>query len=300
MDAVVSHSAGGADLLSSWIRRNRGHYRFYLSGPAVDIFSQKLGLDIRSERMPTAHGANRILATISWESDWELDAIRLAQQTNTPVVLVLDHWVNFEERHARLVDYSPPDAIWVSDDRAAELVGKSSFTSPTEVIGNLASLDVVEAVKIQTAGTNRAVCKKNVLFLGENLTRSVDVRASSESHERAEEVLALKAVVRHLFERVDMPTTLRVRPHPTESLNKYAPVLAEAKSKSKNLVIEPCAKYLVDDLAWSSAVYGISSMAMVHAVLCGRPTTTVSTESLENFPLAHFPIKKLEVLDGAT
>lgn len=298
MDAVVSHSAGGADLLSSWIRRNPGHYRFYLSGPAIDIFSQKLGLDLRSEEMQTAHGVDRILATVSWESDWELQAIGLAQESTTPVVVVLDHWVNFEERYDRLKAYSPPDAIWVSDHKAAELVGKSSFTSPVEVIGNLASLDVVEAVKIQSAGTERLPLRSRVLFLGENLSRSVNVRAPSKVHERTEELSALKAVVELLFEQADTPTTLRVRPHPTESLHKYATALAEAKAK--NLLVEPCAKDLVDDLAWASAVYGISSTAMVHAVLCGIPTTTVSPKTRKIFPLAHFPIEKLEVFHGTT
>lgn len=298
MDAVVSHSAGGADLLSSWVRRNPGHYQFYLSGPAIDIFSKKLQLDLRSEEMQTAHGVDRILATVSWESDWELQAIGLAQESTTPVVVVLDHWVNFEERYDRLKAYSPPDAIWVSDHKAAELVGKSSFTSPVEVIGNLASLDVVEAVKIQSAGTERLPLRSRVLFLGENLSRSVNVRAPSKVHEHAEEVLALKVLVKHLFGQAKTPITLRVRPHPTESIRKYTTVLTEAKAN--NILVEPCARDLVDDLAWASSVYGISSMAMVHAVLCGRPTTTVSATTRKNFPLAHFPIRKLEGVDGTS
>ena len=41
---VVSHDAGGAEILSSWLKRkNRNNLFFILKGPALDIFKKKLG-----------------------------------------------------------------------------------------------------------------------------------------------------------------------------------------------------------------------------------------------------------------
>ena len=41
--AVVSHDAGGAEILSSWVVRNKVKCVFVLDGPAVGIFEKKIG-----------------------------------------------------------------------------------------------------------------------------------------------------------------------------------------------------------------------------------------------------------------
>jgi hypothetical protein len=43
MIAVVSHDAGGAEILSSWLRRCAEPYCVVLDGPAQVIFQRKLG-----------------------------------------------------------------------------------------------------------------------------------------------------------------------------------------------------------------------------------------------------------------
>ncbi len=44
MIAVVSHDAGGAEILSSWLLRNQEPYCLVLDGPAVAIFQRTLGV----------------------------------------------------------------------------------------------------------------------------------------------------------------------------------------------------------------------------------------------------------------
>ncbi len=293
VDLVVSHSAGGADLLSSWVRRNPGSYNFYLSGPAVNIFSQKLGLEFSPKQMLSAEGADRIFTTISWESDWELEAIIIAQEANVPVILVLDHWVNFEERLQRFNRIPFPDELWVTDHRALELLGKSAFTGPAKIIGNLASEDIVAEVGEKTASFPNQQPRKRVLFLGENLSRSVDGKADPGSYQKSEEVLALSTLIRHLVGTSRDLTTLRVRPHPTETMAKYDGVLQ--RLDADNIEIEVSSHRLADDLVWASHVFGISSMGLVHAVLSGRPTTSISSDPDKDFSLSHFPIERMGV-----
>ena len=44
MIGIVSHDAGGAEILSSWIKHNSNLFFIYsLSGPAIKIFKNKIG-----------------------------------------------------------------------------------------------------------------------------------------------------------------------------------------------------------------------------------------------------------------
>ncbi len=42
MIAVISHDAGGAEILSSYVSRNKLRYKLILEGPAVTIFKRKI------------------------------------------------------------------------------------------------------------------------------------------------------------------------------------------------------------------------------------------------------------------
>ena len=44
MIGIVSHDAGGAEILSSWALRSQEPYCLVLDGPAVGIFKENLGI----------------------------------------------------------------------------------------------------------------------------------------------------------------------------------------------------------------------------------------------------------------
>ena len=52
--AVVAHDAGGAEILSSWIRRNQPDHVAVLGGPASAIFKRKVP-DLSISGMTEAH-----------------------------------------------------------------------------------------------------------------------------------------------------------------------------------------------------------------------------------------------------
>ena len=41
MIGISSHDAGGAELLSEYVAKNKNQYVFFVSGPAIDIFKKK-------------------------------------------------------------------------------------------------------------------------------------------------------------------------------------------------------------------------------------------------------------------
>ena len=66
--AIVAHDAGGAEILSSWVIRNKLEFLFVLDGPAVKIFERKLD-DCRSIQLDEAIlSADWVLCGSGWVS----------------------------------------------------------------------------------------------------------------------------------------------------------------------------------------------------------------------------------------
>ena len=102
---VVAHDAGGAEILSSLVRRERAadlrQHVFVLEGPARQIFAAKLGAP---ENLPLDEAlamSSSVLCGTGWQSMLETDAIALARAQDKRSVAFLDHWVNYRERFIR-------------------------------------------------------------------------------------------------------------------------------------------------------------------------------------------------------
>ena len=80
MIGVVAHDAGGAEFISSYLRRNKLDFICHLDGPARAVFARKFGatkdhtLDVLVSR------SDWILCGTSFLSDLEWRALRLAGQ----------------------------------------------------------------------------------------------------------------------------------------------------------------------------------------------------------------------------
>ena len=122
MIAVVSHDAGGAELVSSWIAAQDEEYYLVLDGPAKDIFELKLG---KVNVMPLEESIFRsdwVLCGSSWQSKLELTAIQISKLMGKKCVSLFDHWANFSERlYLAGGQICVPDEIWVVDKYAEEI-----------------------------------------------------------------------------------------------------------------------------------------------------------------------------------
>ena len=99
---IVAHDAGGAEIISAWVKANSQHeYRFILQGPAVITFSRKIS-EIKNESIENLllifPEIDFVLTGTSWGSDLERQVIQIARKQNVFVTSYLDHWVNYAER----------------------------------------------------------------------------------------------------------------------------------------------------------------------------------------------------------
>ena len=126
MFAVCCHDAGGSEIISSYVLREKLDPLFCLSGPAVEIFERKLGKINNIKIREAISQIDWLLCGTSWQSSLEWEALELAKQQKVHSVTFLDHWVNYHERFVRSNVKHLPDEIWVGDVYA-KVIAKNCF-----------------------------------------------------------------------------------------------------------------------------------------------------------------------------
>jgi hypothetical protein len=265
MRLVVCHDAGGAELVSSWLRRHDdGRSLYVLAGPARRIFERKLGPVPVLELAEGIARANSLLCGSSWQSTLEIDAIDLARARGLASIVYLDHWINYRERFGHPGVLHLPDALWVADDWARGLAAAAFPGLPVEVAGN----PYFEDIRAEAAGLPaiaRAGAPLSVLYACEPVSdfghMSNDPRAVGyDEHE------ALAFFLRRL-DRLGSPVrSVLVRPHPAEPAGKYdwaigfhgLPVAIGGRAG------------LLEEIGGSDVVAGAESMALVVGLLANR------------------------------
>lgn len=79
MIAIVSHDAGGAEILSSWVRHQSERYLLVLDGPAKTIFGELGPLELSGLKDAVAR-ADWVLTGTSWQSSLENEAIECSTE----------------------------------------------------------------------------------------------------------------------------------------------------------------------------------------------------------------------------
>ena len=289
MIAIVSHDAGGAEILSSFVRRNKGEYLYVLEGPALRIFESKLGkIDIRSFDFAMAN-ARSVLTGTSWGSDLEYRAIKEARGRGIRSCTFLDHWVHYTERLEREGVTVLPDEIWVGDEYALRLAQEQFNSTDIKFVSNPYFADIVEEIDrchVPQSGekTERIlyVCEP----VGEHMKRQY-------GNERALGYIEDDAI-RFFFDNIgriaDNPSRIVIRPHPAESREKYKWVL-----NAYALPVEIGGKRpLLDEIMDCDIVVGIQSMAMVVGLLAGKKVYSSIPPGGKPCALPHVEIIKLK------
>ena len=165
MIAVVSHDAGGAEVLSSYVRRSGLECLFVLAGPARKIFERKLG---EVNAMPLDEAllrADSILCGTSWPSAFEWNAMKQARVCGKRSVAILDHWMNYGVRFTREGETCLPDELWVGDAEAEKLARSLFPATKLTLVENPYFLDIREELRGETGVLEYLLAVEPVLDL---------------------------------------------------------------------------------------------------------------------------------------
>lgn len=277
--AVVAHDAGGAAILASYVAQEGVDALFVLAGPAEPIFRQRLGKIHVTPLSEALAACDWVLTGTGWQTDIEWQAIRQGRAAGKHVVTFLDHWVNYPARFARNGVTCYPDEIWVGDAYAAKLARKNLPGLTIRQVDNpYFSYFVSEVERKDMAASTERRHEKNILFVSENINR--------DGFQQDDAIRYFMANLDSIG--VDVGQIL-IRPHPSESAEKYYRV---AREFSWDVRISDGAS-LEEEMALSDIVVGCTSMAMALAVMAGR--RVVSCIPDEKIPLT-LPFGQIERL----
>lgn len=290
---VVSHDSGGAEVLSSYVRRRgKSGYRFSLSGPAVEIFVRKIGAFNNEELQVAIETCGAVLCGSGWGSDHEWSALRIARRRGKSSTVFLDHWINYRERFTRGGEEVLPDFLWVGDSYAEELARRIFPGVPVNRVENPYLADQSEYFS-RVAGVPNG-SGGVVLFVGEPIEEFNKRERGNGRFWGYTETDALNYLLSNLTLLLPTYSRVLIRPHPAER---------EPESKYRSALRHFGVPFyfsrdttLLDDICGSELVAGCESTALVVALLAARRVVSCVPPGGKRCSLPHREIEHLQAI----
>ena len=266
MICIVAHDAGGAEILSSYVRACNLHCIYVLAGPAKQIFERKLGF-IRSKTLPDAiEQCDWLLCGTSWQSDLEWQAIALARTMAKRSVAFLDHWLNYSERFVRNGVRHLPDEMWVGDSIAHTRASQIFPEVNIRLMGNPYFDDIRRELGKKSRTFKSDSRELKVLYVCEPVSEHALREYGNRWHWGYTEEGAMQYFLSNLSILGAPVNLITIRPHPSETPSKYQWV----KEQFDLSIAYGGAKPLLEEIVECDVVVGCSSMAMVVGLLAGK------------------------------
>jgi hypothetical protein len=266
MICIASHDAGGAEILSSYVRQRKPDCCFVLAGPAIKIFERKLGPVQLSPLENALAASSNLLCGTSWQSDIEWRAIALARDLGKPSAAFLDHWVNYRERFMRDSKTHLPDEIWVGDRLARERAEALFPGRAIKLVDNPYFADLRSELASLKRGPALRHGGLRILYVCEPLREHALLEYGNERHWGYVEEDALRYFLTHLDALGAPVGHVVLRPHPSEKPDKYDWALREFGMP----IVRGGGRSLFEEVVDADVVVGCESMAMVIGLLAQR------------------------------
>jgi len=292
MFAIVSHDAGGAEILSSYVFRNKLECLFVLDGPALKIFERKLGPVKTLQLTEAICQADNILCGSSWQSHLEYNAVKQANNLNIPCITFLDHWVNYKERFTRNGESYLPDEIWVGDKEAKVLAKKLFANIPIRLVANPYFQDICDElseIPVKNLPKSDAI---SILYVCEPVHEPALIQFGDGYYLGYTEDEALRFFLSNLAVFNESIKQIVIRPHPSESNDKYD----WAQDEFELPIVKGGVKPLLNEIVESDLIVGCESMAMVIGLLANKRVISCIPHGGRACMLKHTDIEHLQEL----
>jgi hypothetical protein len=230
----------------------------YMEGPALVLWQRAFPAHKLCKTLEDAlEGCRSLLTGTGWASDLEFDAIDAASDLGLQTAALLDHWTNYEQRFIRRGRIVWPKEFWVVDQYA--------FTIATQVFPEKCVKQVSDfylKTQVQQIGSTPSDSEEQTLLY------LLEPARSNWGLNRPGEFQALDYMLENLA-RLSLPEGVRIllRPHPSESLDKYSDWVAQHADKKVALDNSATLAEAVSQANW---VAGCESYALVVALASGR------------------------------
>lgn len=263
---VAAHDAGGSEVVSHWVSENtdKANFKYLLDGPAINIFKRNLKKDhfFKNDINSFVEECDSFICGTSWQSNLEKIIIKNASKKKKKVISILDHWTNYRERFYLDGEIYLPNEIWVCDNYALDIASYNFPDLKLKLIKNPYMQFLKQRIEIIKKETKEPKYKK-ILYVCEPIAEHAKLQYGDQSFLGYDE----NSAIRYFFQNIkslniDFDQVV-IRPHPSESRNKYDWVKKEFKNFQISIDAE---NELLEDIMHSEIVVGCESMAMVVAL----------------------------------
>jgi hypothetical protein len=262
MVAIVSHDAGGAEILSCWLSEQKEPYCLVLEGPAIKVFERNVGNIEITDLNEAISKSDWVLCGTSWQSSLEKKAIRISQNTGKKVVAFFDHWVNYEERFIDNTELILPNEIWVGDPYAEDMA-KEIFKETKVILKENPFFKIIK--KEFVTGINASIKDSvTILYLCEPVSEHAQCQYNNDQYFGYTEKEALMFFLDNLDIIHSSISKIIIRPHPSENPNKYNWAL----DLSDKIFIS--SQSLMEEISEASILVGCETMALILGILAGK------------------------------
>ena len=267
MITIVSHDAGGAEIISEWLKKKNKKFNLCLKGPAIKIFKKKFK-KIENKNLNRSLNQSKLLITgTSWPSRFETKAIREALKKKIKVITFLDHWTNYKLRFYLNNKLIFPHEIWVTDKMALKIAKKELPKINIKLKKNNYFEKKIKSLK----KIKRKFKESNILYLCSPIIKNNYNLKKNYLFKYNE-----KSLLNYFFKNIQCLKfnykNIIIRLHPSEKLKKYLWI----KKKFGKKVIISKNKKLENDIASSKYIFGFNSNAMVLSALVGKKVFNIS------------------------
>jgi hypothetical protein len=289
--AVVSHDAGGAEILSSWLKRTNNPASVVVAGPAEAIFRRKCP---QAEFLPLDAALAKstwVLCGTGWQSSFERYAILRARSLGKRTVAFIDHWVNYRERFIEAGVTTLPDEIWVGDAEAKRIAFDLFNGTPIVLVPNPYFEDIVAEIAMVRQDP-LVLSTGRVLYVCEPVADHSLSQYGDERHLGYTERDALNFFLKKVAAVVRGIDAITIRPHPSERADKYH----WAESVSTIPVHFSRGNTLLEEILAADIVAGCESMALVVGLLAGKRVISTIPPGGRPCQLPHREIEHMQLL----
>ena len=262
-NAIVCHDAGGAEIISNYIK-NINNYYLVLSGPAKKIFKNKFKKIYSFKLKNIIKNCNLILCGTSAKSNLEVNAIKYGRKFNIKTIAFLDHWINYKERFLRNKKLFLPNEIYVGDKYAKKIAQKLFKNLPIKLIRNPYWKNFCSQLK---KNRKKKIYKKKkiILYFTENLKQINKINKNNINFSDYDAINFFFKKIKYVSKKIDK---VIFRVHPSESIKKYKKIIYKYSDQFK---IEVSKKNkLIEDINNCDIAVGCQTMAMVMALFAKK------------------------------
>jgi hypothetical protein len=285
---VVSHDAGGAEILASYVAQNNLDCVFVLDGPAIKVFERRIGrIQLRQIEDGIAE-CDWCLTGTSWQSDLEWRAIEQARYRGKKIVSFLDHWVNYSERFVREGVEQLPDEIWTGDLIAQDIASLLFPHLLIKFVNNPYFIDVDRALKyLDQYDKKTKSTGLKILYVCEPIAEHALKEYGNERYWGYTEYDALRYFLENITVLGSLIEQIVIRPHPSEHPDKYQWV----REEFGDLIVCGRNKTLFEEINQSDIIVGCETIALVVGLIAKRRVISCIPHGVK---LCALPQKEIE------